>query len=60
MLDRYRIVRGSSNLPAEQLAREPQAGGVFRVRPGVSGLAAVDFAGSESLREVLDKDSVQG
>jgi sugar lactone lactonase YvrE len=54
------FITSASNLPAEQLAREPLAGGVFRVRPGVRGLPAVDFAGSGLLREILDKDRVQG
>jgi sugar lactone lactonase YvrE len=48
------FITSASNLPPEQLAREPHAGGVFRVRPGLKGLAAVDFAGTGRLRELLD------
>ena len=31
------FITSASNLPPHQLAREPHAGGVFRVRPGVKG-----------------------
>jgi sugar lactone lactonase YvrE len=48
------FITSASNLPPEQRAREPQAGGVFRVRPGVRGLPAVDFAGTKRLRELLE------
>ena len=47
------FITSASNLPADQRAREPKAGGVFRVRPGVKGLPAVDFAGTSRLRELL-------
>jgi sugar lactone lactonase YvrE len=47
------FITSASNLPAHQRRREPQAGGVFRVRPGVKGLPASDFAGTARLRERL-------
>jgi sugar lactone lactonase YvrE len=47
------FITSASNLPPVRRAREPQAGGVFRVRPGVRGLPAVDFAGAARLRELL-------
>jgi sugar lactone lactonase YvrE len=47
-------ITSASNLPPDQRAKEPHAGGVFRVRPGVGGLPAVDFAGTERLRVLLD------
>ena len=40
------FITSASNLPPEQRAREPHAGGVFRVRCGVQGLPAVDFGGT--------------
>jgi sugar lactone lactonase YvrE len=48
------FITSASNLPPHQLAREPHAGGVFRVRPGVKGFPAVHFAGTALLRELLD------
>jgi sugar lactone lactonase YvrE len=39
------ITTAWEHLSAEQREREPLAGGVFRVRPGVSGLPSIDFAG---------------
>ena len=47
------FITSASNLPAHQRRREPQAGGVFRVRPGVKGVPASDFAGTARLRERL-------
>jgi sugar lactone lactonase YvrE len=47
------FITSASNLPAHQRAREPEAGGVFRVWPGVKGVPAVDFAGTERLRQLL-------
>ena len=48
------FITTASNLPPDRRAKEPQAGGVFRVRPGVGGLPAVDFAGTDRLRQLLD------
>jgi sugar lactone lactonase YvrE len=48
------LITSASNLPADQLAREPHAGGIFRVRPGVKGVPAVDFGGAGRLRDLLN------
>jgi sugar lactone lactonase YvrE len=42
-------------LSAEQLAREPHAGGVFAVQPSCGGMPAVEFAGADRLRDVLGR-----
>ncbi|MCY3783195.1 MAG: SMP-30/gluconolactonase/LRE family protein [Chloroflexi bacterium] len=39
------ITSGARGLDAEALEREPQAGGLFRARPGVQGRPAFEFAG---------------
>lgn len=39
------ITTAREDLPADALAREPTAGGLFRARPGVRGRPAVRFAG---------------
>ncbi|MBW7922385.1 MAG: SMP-30/gluconolactonase/LRE family protein [Rubellimicrobium sp.] len=44
-LDTLYITSSRANLPADELARTPQAGGIFAVRPGVKGVAAPQFAG---------------
>ena len=54
------FITSASNLPAAQLAREPHAGAVFRARPGVKGLAAVDFGGTPALRGNMDAAAENG
>lgn len=44
-LDELYITSARRDLGAAELAHQPQAGGVFRCRPGVIGLAEVPFAG---------------
>ena len=44
-LDTLYITSATQRLTAEDLAKQPLAGGVFAVRPGVSGLAEARFAG---------------
>jgi sugar lactone lactonase YvrE len=44
-LDELYITTASTRLPAEELDKQPQAGGLFRCKPGVKGLAAIEFAG---------------
>ncbi|MDQ3013062.1 MAG: SMP-30/gluconolactonase/LRE family protein [Acidobacteriota bacterium] len=44
-LDELYITTASTRLPAEELAKQPLAGGLFRCKPGVKGFAAVEFAG---------------
>lgn len=44
-LDELYITTASTRMPAEELAKQPLAGGLFRCLPGVKGLAAVAFAG---------------
>jgi xylono-1,5-lactonase len=53
--DDYRelFITSASNLPEEQLAREPTAGGVFTCRPDVGGMAPVEFAGSERVAKLF-------
>lgn len=44
-LDLLFVTSAARDLAPEELARQPQAGGLFAVRPGVSGVAEVPFAG---------------
>jgi sugar lactone lactonase YvrE len=44
-LDTLYITTAAQNLPPEELARQPLAGALFAVRPGVRGLPEADFAG---------------
>lgn len=44
-LDRLYITTARHGLDAEMLARQPHAGGLFAVSPGVSGLRACQYAG---------------
>ena len=44
-LDELYITSARRDLGAAELAHQPQAGGVFRCRPGVIGFAEVPFAG---------------
>lgn len=44
-LDELYITSARRALGAAELAQQPQAGGVFRCRPGVTGLAELPFAG---------------
>lgn len=39
------ITTARTGLPEADLARQPLAGGLFRARPGVAGVAAFEFAG---------------
>ncbi len=44
-LDDLYITTASTRMPAEELAKQPLAGGIFRCKPGVRGLPAHEFAG---------------
>jgi sugar lactone lactonase YvrE len=44
-LDELYITTARHGLDPATLAREPLSGGLFRVQPGVSGMASVEFAG---------------
>ena len=44
-LDELYITTARNGLDPATLTREPLSGGLFRVQPGVSGLASVEFAG---------------
>ena len=44
-LDRLYVTSATVGLGEGALARQPQAGGLFRINPGVRGLAEVPFAG---------------
>lgn len=44
-LDELYITTASTRMPAEELAKQPLAGGIFRCKPGVRGLPAYGFAG---------------
>lgn len=44
-LDELFITSASRDLSPEELERQPLAGGVFRTRPGVTGIAELAFAG---------------
>lgn len=44
-LDELFITTASTRMPAEELAKQPSAGGLFRCKPGVKGLPMVEFAG---------------
>lgn len=44
-LDELYITSARRDLSAAELEHQPQAGGVFRCRPGVTGLAELPFAG---------------
>ncbi len=44
-LDTLYITTAAQRLPPEELARQPLAGALFAVRPGVTGLPEADFAG---------------
>ncbi len=44
-LDELYITTASTRMPAEELAKQPLAGGIFRCKPGVRGMAMVEFAG---------------
>ena len=44
-LDELYITTASTRLPAEELAKQPLAGGLFRCKPGVKGLPMVEFVG---------------
>jgi sugar lactone lactonase YvrE len=44
-LDTLFLTSARQKLTEAQLAAQPQAGGLFRVRPGVRGLPAFSFAG---------------
>jgi sugar lactone lactonase YvrE len=44
-LDELHITTARTGLAESDLARQPSAGGVFRARPGVSGVPAFEFAG---------------
>ena len=44
LLDLY-ITTARSGLAEEQLAKQPHAGGIFRVRPGARGVPSFAFAG---------------
>ncbi len=44
-LDELYITTARTGLDAAELEREPAAGGLFRTRPGVTGLSAFEFAG---------------
>lgn len=39
------VTSAARDLTAAELARQPQAGGLFRLRPGVTGVAELPFAG---------------
>lgn len=44
-MDELYITSASTRMPAEELARQPLAGGLFRCRPGVKGAPTHAFAG---------------
>jgi sugar lactone lactonase YvrE len=44
-LDELYITTASTRMPAEALAKQPLAGGLFRCKPGVKGMPMVEFAG---------------
>jgi sugar lactone lactonase YvrE len=44
-LDELYITTAIDGLPADELAQQPQAGNLFMVKPGVSGLPEPEFAG---------------
>lgn len=44
-LDELYITTASTRMPAEELAKQPLAGGIFRCKPGVRGGPAHEFAG---------------
>ena len=44
-LDELYITSASTRMPAEELAKQPLAGGLFRCSPGVRGLPMTPFAG---------------
>ncbi|MDX2040629.1 MAG: SMP-30/gluconolactonase/LRE family protein [Acidobacteriota bacterium] len=44
-LDELYITTASTRMPAEELAKQPLAGGIFRCKPGVRGVPAHEFAG---------------
>lgn len=44
-LDRLFVTSAARDLSAEELERQPEAGGLFAARPGVSGIADLPFAG---------------
>ena len=45
LLDELYITSARRDLGAAELEHQPQAGGLFRCRPGVTGLAEIPFAG---------------
>ena len=44
-LDELYITTASTRMPADELAKQPLAGGIFRCKPGMRGLPMVEFAG---------------
>jgi sugar lactone lactonase YvrE len=44
-LDILYITSASTRLSAEDLVEQPLAGGIFKARPGVRGMATIEFAG---------------
>ncbi|NLW57071.1 MAG: hypothetical protein GX050_10755 [Firmicutes bacterium] len=44
-LDELYITTGRYQLNEKELTRQPQAGGVFKLKPGIKGLPAYKFAG---------------
>ena len=44
-LDELYVTSARTGLDAETLARQPLSGGIFRLRPGATGVASVPFAG---------------
>ena len=44
-LDELYITTASTRMPAEELAKQPLAGGLFHCKPGVKGFPMVEFAG---------------
>lgn len=52
-LDELYITSASINLTSAQRAAQPHAGGLFVCRPGVTGLPAVEFAGTGALERLV-------
>jgi sugar lactone lactonase YvrE len=44
-LDELYITTASTRMPAEELAKQPLAGGLYRCKPGVKGFPMIEFAG---------------
>jgi sugar lactone lactonase YvrE len=44
-LDTLYITTATENMSGEELASEPEAGGLFATQPGIRGVPAVPFAG---------------